>query len=164
MRACILFDTRYGNTEIVAKAFERGLRAAGLETVCLNAREVVVESLKDFDLVCIGGPTERHTASKRMKTFLSGLRKVNLAGTYGFAFDTRLAKRFSGSAAEDIERDLKRAGARLVTHSRSAKVVLRRTDTGGASLKEGELKRFEKIGIQVGRALVAWEGKSSSGP
>jgi flavorubredoxin len=153
LRACIIFDTRYGSTEQIAKAFESGLRQAGLETVCINAKQALVDSLKDFDLISIGGPTEWRSASKRMKTFLHDLRKADLSGKYGFAFDTKLGRRFSGSAAEVIEKELKSAGAKVISRRRSATVLLRNANAGGSSLKEGELQRFEEIGMKIGRAL-----------
>ena len=160
MRACVIFDTRYGNTEKIAKSFETGLKEAGIQTVCVNAKDVVVDSLKQCDLICGGAPTEWLTASKPMKEFLGKLKSVDLYGKYGFAFDTKLDAPLSGSAAKFIEKELKNLGLQVIAPRESA-IVLSLKERGaitGARLKEGEEKRFEQVGLQVGAALVARVG------
>jgi len=157
MRACVIFDTRYGNTEKIAKSFETGLKEAGIQTVCVNAKDVAVDSLKQYDLICVGAPTEGFTASKPMKEFLGKLKSVDLSGKYGFAFDTRLDWRFSGSAAKFIEKELSSLGLQIIAPRESA-IVFASKERGaitGARLKEGEENRFEQVGTQVGTALTA---------
>jgi len=163
MRACVIFDTRYGNTEKIARSFEKGLKEAGLQTVCVNARDVTVESLKEYDLICVGAPTEAFSASKRMKEFLGKLKSIDLSGKYGFAFDTKLDWRLSGSAAKFIEKELNNLGLRMIAPRESA-VVLTLKEKGaitGARLKEGEEKRFGQIGLQVG-TTKAQSGQAES--
>jgi flavodoxin len=160
MRACVIFDTRYGNTEKIAKSFETGLKEAGIQTVCVNARDVAVDSLMQYDLICVGAPTEAFSASKPMKEFLGKLKSVNLSGKCGFAFDTKLDSRFSGSAAKLIEKELSNKGLKIIAPRESALVfsLKERGATTGARLKEGEEKRFEQVGLQVGSALAARAG------
>jgi flavodoxin len=160
MRACVIFDTRYGNTERITRSLESGLKEAGIESVCVNARDVPVESLMQYDLICVGGPTEAFTASKAIKEFLGKLKGIELSGKYGFAFDTKLDSRFSGSAAKFIEKEFSNLNLRIIAPRESA-VVLSLKERGaitGARLKEGEEKRFEQVGLQVGSALAARAG------
>jgi len=157
MRACVIFDTRYGNTEKIAKSFETGLKEAGIQTVCVNAKDVAVDSLKQYDLICVGAPTEGFTASKPMKEFLGKLKSIDLSGKYGFAFDTRLDWRLSGSAAKFIEKELNNLDLQIIAPRESA-IVFASKERGaisGARLKEGEEKRFKQVGTQVGTALTA---------
>jgi len=157
MRACVIFDTRYGNTEKIAKSFETGLKEAGIQTVCVNAKDVPVDSLKQYDLICVGAPTEGFTASKPMKEFLGKLKSIDLSGKYGFAFDTRLDWRLSGSAAKFIEKELNNLDLQIIAPRESA-IVFASKERGaisGARLKEGEEKRFKQVGTQVGTALTA---------
>jgi len=135
MRACVIFDTRYGNTEKIAKSFETGLKEAGIQTVCVNAKDVAVDSLKEYDLICVGAPTEWLTASKQIKEFLGKLRSVDLSGKYGFAFDTKLGAPLSGSAAKFIEKELKSVGLQIVAPRESA--IVGGVQKGGPRLKEG---------------------------
>ena len=157
MRACVIFDTRYGNTEKIARSFETGLKEAGIQTVCVNARDVAVDSLKQYDLICVGAPTEAFTASKPMKEFLAKLKSIDLSGKCGFAFDTKLDSRFSGSAAKLVEKELSNKGLKIIAPRESALVfsLKERGAIASARLKEGEEKRFEQIGTQVGTALAA---------
>jgi flavodoxin len=157
MKACVIFDTRYGNTEKTAKSFETGLKEAGIQTICVNAKDVAVDSLMQYDLICVGAPTEAFTASKPMKEFLAKLKSIDLSGKCGFAFDTRLDSRFFGSAAKFIEKELSNKGLQIIAPCESALVfsLKERGAVTGARLKEGEEKRFEQIGIQVGTAVAA---------
>jgi flavodoxin len=155
MRACIIFDTRYGNTEKIAKSFETGLKEAGAQTVCVNAKDVPIDSLKQYDLICVGAPTEWLSASKPMKEFLGKLKSTDLSGKHGFAFDTKFNAPLSGSAAKFIEKELKNLGLQIIAPRKSALVLGVKKEEGGARLKEGEEKRFEQIGTQVGTALAA---------
>ena len=150
MRACVIFVTRYGNTERVARALGLGLQEGGVETVCLNAKDVDVGSLEQYDLVCVGAPTEYLTASRPMRDFLSRLKGVDLAGKFGYAFDTKLDRPLSGSAAKVIEKELTSLGLRMVAGHESARVYLPNGRVTEAGLKGGEERRFEQIGAQVG--------------
>jgi len=158
MRACVIFDTRYGNTEKIARSFEMGLKQAGIQTVCVNARDVTVDSLKEYDLICLGAPTEWVTASKPMKDFLGKLKGTALSGKYGFAFDTRLGRPLSASAAKFIEKEMKNLRLQIIAARESAVVFGEIGKEGGMRLKEGEEKRFERAGLQVGTVLAARVG------
>ncbi len=155
MRACVIFDTRYGNTEKVARSLETGLKEAGIQTFCMNAKDVTVDSLKQYDLICVGAPTEWVTASKPMKEFLGKLKSIDLSGKYGFAFDTKLGAPLSGSAAKFIEKELKNLGLKIIASRESATVFGGKGKEGAVRLKEGEERRFEQFGLQVGAALAA---------
>jgi len=152
--AAVLFATRFGTTEIVAKAFERGLKEAGMETICARTSDVAPGSLQDYDLICLGGPTEVFTATRDVKDFLKAMRSINMKGRFGFAFDTKLDSRMSGSAAKYIEHVLDDWGLHMISERQSA-IVTSRKEGGrivGADLKEGEEIRFEELGAKVGKA------------
>jgi flavorubredoxin len=163
MKAIVIYHTRYGNTERIAKSLEIGLKeASGIEdVVCTNVRDVVLSatdnSLKEYDIICIGAPTEGFSAPKPIKEFLGKLKRINLAGKYGFVFDTKVDSKLSGSAAKFIEKELKSLGLQIVAPRESA-IVFALKEMGtitGARLKEGEEKRFKEIGLQLGTELAA---------
>jgi flavodoxin len=152
-RGIVIYDSRFGNTEKIARALERGLARSGVETRCVNAKEINLESINEFDLVAVGAPTEWLTASKAMKEFLTNLESLDLRGKWGFAFDTKLDRWFSGSAAGRIERYLKKSRLSLIEPRESA--IVYRTDNSMSSmgLTDGEEKRFEEIGAKIGAAV-----------
>jgi flavodoxin len=157
MRACVIYDSRFGNTEKIAKSLESGLKEVGIETECVKSTDADAGGLRQFDLICVGGPTEAFGASKPTKEFVRGLKGYALSGKFGFAFDTKLDWRFSGSAAKFIEKALKDLGLRIVSPRESARVVTvkSRGQVIGATLIEGEEQRFQRLGKQVGSALAA---------
>lgn len=154
MRACVVFASRYGNTEKIAKAFAAGLGEAGIEAVCVSAKDAAPESLEGFELVCVGAPTEWHSASRGMKEFLGRMKGLDLSGRFGFAFDTRLSAPFSGSASKLIEKRLKKLGATMVAHRESA-FVHSQQGVKQASLGTGEEERFRDLGRRIGSTVLS---------
>lgn len=154
-RGIVIFDTRYGKTEKIARWFESGLYEANIDSFCINVKEVAVESLKEYDLICVGGPTERYSASATIKEFLKKLNGMNFSRKYGFAFDTRLRGWFSGSAAKFIEKSLKSLGLEIIASHQSATVFVVDKAWRDELLKQGEEKRFEQIGEKIGIVLAS---------
>lgn len=145
----VIFDSKYGNTENIAKSLAGGLVRAGVETVCTNASDVKLESLSEFDLIAIGGPTQMFTASKPMKDFLLKLEEVRgLKERFGFAFDTRFGNPLAGSAAKFIEKKLETIGLNIITPRQSA--IVEKTE---GPLEEGEMEAFERIGYEIGNSI-----------
>lgn len=149
-RAIVIYDTLYGNTEKVAKALARGLERHA-QVVCANAKDADVSKLQEYDLIAIGAPTQAFSASKPMKQFLQKLEGTRLSGRYGFAFETKVDIVISGSAAKYIEKELQRAGLSIIKPRQSAIVG---GGTKQAFLLEGEEKKFEEIGSEIGDALA----------
>ncbi|HJS69150.1 MAG TPA: hypothetical protein VJ730_06980 [Nitrososphaera sp.] len=122
------------------------------------------QTRSEYDILCVGAATENTTAPKSTKLFLAKLKDINLSGKYGFAFDTKLDSRFSGSAAKYIENELVNQGLRIIAPRESAIVssIKERGAIVGARLKEGEEKRFEEVGRRVGTATLQSAGLASA--
>ena len=146
----VIYDSKFGNTEKIAKSLAGGLKMGGMEVTCVNTNDVQTESLKDYDFVAIGAPTQMFTASRPMKDFLLKLEGVQgLRGKYAFAFDTKFASRLSGSASKYIEKTLKELGMEIVRPRQSAIV-----DKTEGPLEGGEVEAFERIGFDIGTSLT----------
>ncbi|HEY6884156.1 MAG TPA: flavodoxin domain-containing protein [Nitrososphaeraceae archaeon] len=152
--AAVIFDTRYGNTEKIAKSLETGLKHSNIMTVCINTEYVTSDLLTKCNLICIGAPTHFLSASKSMKKFLPKLKGIDLSRKYGFAFDTKYDSRMSGSAAKFIEKELKKLGLQIISPRESTIVFGMKEKDGGARLKEGEEARFEQIGLRLGARKI----------
>jgi flavorubredoxin len=145
----VIYDSKFGNTERIARSLAGGLRMGGMETACVNTNDVQTESLRAYDLIAIGAPTQMFTASKPMKDFLVKLTEVEgLQGKFAFAFDTKLPSRLSGSASKYIEKRLKDLGMRIVMPRRSAIV-----DKTEGPLEGGEVESFERLGYDIATSL-----------
>ncbi len=146
----VIFDSKFGNTEKIAKSLASGLGLAGVRTECIHAGDVQVDSLTEYDLIAIGAPTQAFTASRPMKDFLQKLQGVqSLEGKYGFAFDTKFRGRIAGSGAGFIEKRLTELGMKIIRPRQSA--IVKKTE---GPLEEGEEQAFERIGFEIGSALT----------
>lgn len=115
MKILVLYDdSELGNTELVAAAVARALAAGEVRLVKVD--EAAPFDAESADLLVVGGPTQMHGISPRLRTFLRALPPHSLHGVHGAAFDTRLARPrpLTGSAAARIARLLQRKGAYLV--------------------------------------------------
>jgi flavodoxin short chain len=84
--AVIIYETRSGNTGMMAKAIEEGMREAGVEVVSKRTINASANDLIDVDAVILGAPTYHHDLISSMKTFLFEMEKADLKGKTGAAF------------------------------------------------------------------------------
>ncbi len=59
MKALVIYDSLYGNTEKVAKVLASGMREQGVEVDYVRANAVDIGTLEAYDMILIGGPTHR---------------------------------------------------------------------------------------------------------
>ena len=131
MSTLVLYDSKFGNTQTLARVI-----AEELDARAVDAAEPL--ALDGVDLLVVGGPTQMHTVSKRLAERLDGLRPGELAQRDVAAFDTRFRRNplLTGSAAKGIAKKLARRGGRLVAAPESFFVA----DTEGP-LEQGEVER-----------------------
>jgi flavodoxin len=147
-RALIVYDTKFGNTEKMARALAEGMEEQGVRVDCLKVHNVDVSKLGEYDLLAVGGPTHKLGISESMKDFLQKLEKANLAGKRAFAFDTKIKSRFAGSAGKRIEKKLKKLGMCIVKSHVSAIVKGRE-----GPVEEGAEETFKQIGVDIAKSL-----------
>lgn len=153
MRAFVVYESMYGNTQQVAEAIGRALAAAGEVTVVDVASAPA--SLPDrVDLLVVGGPTHAFAMSRpatrkqavatggRSTDLTTGIREwlgvltVGSPGPAAATFDTRVqVPLLPGSAANGAARLLRRLG--LGVRDRESFYV---EDQDGP-LRDGELER-----------------------
>ncbi|MFA5308639.1 MAG: flavodoxin family protein [Dehalococcoidales bacterium] len=90
MKALIIYDSLYGNTEKIAKAIGEGL---GEEAKVIKVSEAKAADIAPYFYIIIGSPTQRGRPTAAMKTFLDSLPDDVFKGKRLAAFDTR-AKSF----------------------------------------------------------------------
>jgi flavodoxin I len=136
MKALIVYDSVYGNTEKIARAIAEAITSAA-EVKVLRASEANPSELASIDILIVGSPTHGGRPTPAVQDFLNKVTK--LQGINVAAFDTRsqskLAKVF-GNAAGRIARNLGKKGGNLIASPEGFLV----TGTKGP-LKEGELER-----------------------
>lgn len=167
MRALVVYESMFGNTEQVARAIRDGIEASmDADVVEVGAAPDTVPA--DVTLLVVGGPTHafsmswpttRRDAAQRSTSLVSSGRGIRewLGGlptrtteTEATAFDTRVTSRVTGSAARAASRRLDRLGYHLVAAFASFRV----TDVAGP-LVDGELDRARDWGRALGAEAAA---------
>jgi flavodoxin I len=132
MKALVVYDSTYGNTEKIAQAISEAIAAQ-----LLRVGGASPSDLKGFDLVIVGSPTHGGRPTPEIQGLLKALSA--LEGVRAAAFDTRHVSKWTllfGYAAPRIARSLKSNGAALLASPEGFFVL----GTQGP-LKEGELER-----------------------
>lgn len=162
MRAFVIYDSWYGNTEAIARAIAGSLR----EQCAVHLQKAGVTQPADIadDLLIVGGPTQKHRMSPAMSDFLDRLPRRSLRAVRAASFDTRyrLSRWLAGSAAFEISRSLKHAGAVMIDEPQSFFIAMDRPPEGTKrrheqeQLEPGEIERARKWAAEL-YARVAQE-------
>jgi flavodoxin I len=144
MKAVVIYDSVYGNTEKIAQAIGAGL--AG-DAKVVRVGDVNASELQAFDLLIVGSPVHGGRATPAIDTLLQQLPAHSLEGKRVAAFDTRFESEQQGIglrilmsvihyAAERIAKDLAKKGGKLVAEPEGFIVEQKE-----GPLKQGELER-----------------------
>jgi len=161
MKALVVYDSAYGNTEKVARAMGRAL-AAQHNTEVHHIRDVTPQQLSEADLLVIGSPTQKLSPTDAMRDFIASIPANSLRGVRLAAFDTRIS-------IDDVQSTVSRFAARLFLHRYAAGPIAEALTKKGAQsiiepegfyvldtegpLKVGELERaaawVQQIALQI---------------
>ena len=163
MRALVVYESMFGNTQAIADAVADGLSdRMRVEVLEVGAAPTTIDD--DVALLVVGGPTHAfgmsrpQTRQDAARQAAEGLvsRGIGLrewlatlqapAGVAAATFDTRISRpRLPGSAARAAEKRLRRLGFRIVAPAASFYVE----GTSGP-LQEGEPERARRWGQTLG--------------
>ena len=136
MKALVIYDSLYGNTELIARAIGGGI---GEDVKVVRAAEEKIAELDSYDLIIVGSPTQGGKYTIPMKSFLDTIPADALKNKKVAAFDTRgkgIFYKIFGWAANKIADTLKDKGANLVAPGEGFFVK-----GGKGPLADGELER-----------------------
>ena len=143
MKAMVIYDSVFGNTEQVAKAMGSAL---GAQTIRFS--DATAAQLAGLELLIVGSPTRGFKPTEGMVAFLASLPAATLKGVKVAAFDTRVGLedikpaifRFivdkGGYAAKPIAAALTKAGGVLAAPPEGFFVKDRE-----GPMKDGEVER-----------------------
>lgn len=160
MKAMVVYDSAYGNTEKVAQAIGQALGPT--ENVRTDrVTNVRPEQLAGLTLLVVGSPTQRFRPLATITDFLKSIPSNGLDGIKVAAFDTRITQqeiekvgilaffvKIFGYAADPIASRLKKTGGDLVLPGEGFYVA----GTEGPLL-DGELERAADWARQIVAAL-----------
>jgi len=151
VKALIIYDSFFGNTEQVAQAIAHALGSPD-DIQTLRVGMVDLEKLRGVDLIIVGSPTRGFRPSPAISDFLKSITNNGLKGTKVASFDTRFTEQeikasakilpflvnIFGYAAKPIADGLIKKGGKLIAPPEGFYVK----GTEGPLL-EGELNRAE---------------------
>ena len=138
MKALIVYDSVYGNTEEIARAIAGAITPSDGVKV-LRAGEANPSELESIDLLIVGSPTQGGRPTPAIQDFLNKVPEPAIKGVNVAAFDTRFSTKLVGIfgyAAGKIADNLKGKGGTLVASPEGFFVKGKE-----GPLKEGELER-----------------------
>ena len=138
MKALVIYDSVFGNTEQIAQAIGNALGSQE-DVEILRVSDVKPEQLTGLKLLIVGSPTHGGRPTPAIKDFLNKVSKPAIRGINVAAFDTRFSTilvRIFGYAAGRIAGSLKRNGGTLIASPEGFFVKGKE-----GPLKEGELER-----------------------
>jgi flavodoxin len=120
MNILVVYSSRFGNTERLARAIANALEPDHTVRV-LAAGDAEDVRGDDVDLLIVGAPTQVRGLLLGVRGFLRTLRNRGFTGRRAAAFDTRMPGERSqtGSAAEVIAKGLRNAGCQLTVEPES---------------------------------------------
>ena len=151
LKAVVLYYTRFGNTKQAAEAICTGLWRGGLETECLDIKNVKPEDLTQYDVLIIGTPTHHGGAAKEMLAFMDALTQIEWTDKKAAAFDTRYENEKTGGL-NTLEEYMKKLGMHLIMAGLPA--LLPKGDAWGP-LRDGELKKCREFGKKIAQKISA---------
>jgi flavodoxin len=158
MKALVVYDSAYGNTEEIAGAIGQAL---GEDTRVVRVGEADWDGLNRYELVIVGSPTQAGRPTPALKAFLKNIPAGSLKGVEVTGFDTRIDSRaqgfmlrtfmgFLGYAAGRIARQLEAKGGRLAKEPQGFFV-----EGKEGPLSEGERERAADWATSIARAKAA---------
>jgi flavodoxin len=136
MKALIVYDSAYGNTEKIARAIGGAITG---EVKVLRPGKVNPSELASVDLLIVGSPTQGGRPTPAILDFLNKIPERAVKGVNVAAFDTRFSTKLAaifGYAAGKIAGSLKKRGGTLILPPEAFFVKGKE-----GPLKEGELER-----------------------
>lgn len=157
MKAFIIYDSMFGNTEKIARAIGDGLTG---EVKVVRVGEMNPSEITTCDLLILGSPVHGGRATPALDEFIKKLPADSLQGKSVAAFDTRFESESQGVglrllmsviryAAPRLAKALEKKGGKLVAEPEGFIV-----ENKEGPLKEGELERAREWAKQLSPAEV----------
>ena len=154
MKVIVVYESKYGNTKLVAETIVEGMRQVeGIETVLSELKEVDLNKIPDYDAILVGSPNHFGGPTRGVKKFIDKLGKLNLKGKLVAVFDTYLGKDFE-KAVKKMEKRIneKVPGLKLVAPGLSIRVQGVR-----GPILEGELPKCKEFGNKIATQMKTSE-------
>jgi flavodoxin len=94
-KAIVIYESKYGNTKLVAEKIAEGMKEIGDVDVILNrTSEVDLKIIPDFDIILVGSPNHMGGPTRNIKKFIDGFKKIDMKEKHIAVFDTYMGGDF----------------------------------------------------------------------
>ena len=149
IRVLVAYDTKYGNTKLVAERIAEGMRGTdGIETAVNDIKEVDPRRTAEYDAILIGAPVHFGGPSRAITKFTDKLGELDLDKPAA-VFDTYLKT--------DFEKGVKPMEARIGKMAPRMKLVIPGLSIQVSGMKgpitDGEIPKCLEFGTKVASKL-----------
>ena len=149
-KVIVIYESRYGNTKLVAEEIVEGMRdVEGTEVALIELKEVDLDKILDYHAILIGSPNHFGGPTRSIKKLIDRLGKLTLKKRVFAVFDTYI-KRDLEKAVKKMEKRIKEKvpESNLLVPGLSIKVQ----GMKGPILEE-ELPRCKEFGNKIAAQL-----------
>lgn len=153
MKVLIIYDSKYGNTKLVAENILVGIKQVeGIETAIYHVKDVDPQIIASYDALIIGAPNHMASPSRTMKKFVTKLPEINLNAKSVAVFGTYSGRvRVADRAVKKMEKIFEKTLPKLKLLSPSLSVKVKGV-TGPVA--EGELPKCQDFGKRIAQQLT----------
>ncbi len=150
VRAIIVYDTKYGNTKLVAEKIMEGIgEVEGIETAISDVEKIDPKEAANYDAILIGSPTHFGGPVRGINRFIDKLGKLDLKAKWVAVFDTYLG--------EDFEKSVKKMEKRINEKVPRLKLIASglsvRVDGMKGPVTDGEFPKCIDFGKKIANQL-----------
>ena len=154
MKVFILYDSKYGNTKIVAENILESLKQVeGIKVAINYIKDIDPYSIISSDVLILGAPNHMASPSRAMKSFINKLAQLNINAKSVAVFGTYSGKvRLTDRAVKKMEKIVEKTlpNLKLLPPSLSVRV---KGVTGPVA--NGELAKCQEFGRRIEKQIIS---------
>jgi flavodoxin len=146
----VVYDTKHGNTKLVAETIVEGLKIVdGIDSTIRDVEDMDVNNIPVFDVVLVGSPNHMGGPVRGITKFIDGLGKLDLTGKQAAVFDTYMGGDVDKAVSKMEKRIREKAsGLHIIAPGLSVKV-----EGMKGPLADGELPRCKAFGEKIANQI-----------
>ena len=150
VRVIVIYDTKYGNTKLVAEKILEGINeVGGIETTIGDVEDTDPKTAAEYDAIVIGSPTHFGGPVRGINKFIDKLGKLDLKANWVAVFDTYLGDDFEKSVKK-MEKRIREKVPRLKRISSGLSI---RVDDMKGPVTDGEFTKCKEFGKKIATQL-----------
>ncbi len=148
LKVYVIYDSKYGNTKLVATNICDGLKQAGLTDVAVGyVKDVDPQKLVGYDALVIGAPNHMGKPSWTMRKFVDSLAATNLDAKWFAVFDTYFQReRYFQKAMKKLNHQISERLPNLVQITPGLSVRVKGVN---GPVVDGELEKATEFGERI---------------